>query len=228
MRNGEKLLELERLNGDNKKLDDLVYIAEVVRIGAPTCDVNSHLNYVTATGINVWNGDPGHVIDVISNCTKPNIKDQWNLARQLEDVMVAEIFCASVCACCGRRCPHIDMQIGLKDTTDPNILEILISRETEKIKRPSRIRLSTSSNDYAIHDSYIGKSVFDICNLCHNSLSNIEPKPLTFSFLLRPLNTTIYFTFYSLPLSTCPSSSSIRTSATVFIFSISPAANAHA
>ncbi len=27
--------------------------------------VNAHLNYVTATGINVWNGDPEHVIDAI-------------------------------------------------------------------------------------------------------------------------------------------------------------------
>jgi hypothetical protein len=68
------------------------------------------------------------------------------------------------------------MQIGLKDTADPNILEILISCETETIKRPSRIRLSTSPNDYFIHDSYIGKSVFDICNLCHKSLSKAEPK----------------------------------------------------
>ncbi len=68
------------------------------------------------------------------------------------------------------------MQIGLKDTTDPNILEILISCETGTIKRPSRIRLSTSPNDYVIYDSYIGKSVFDICNLCHKSLSEAEPK----------------------------------------------------
>ena len=71
-----------------------------------------------------------------------------------------------------------DMQIGLTNTTYPNILEILISCETEKIKRPSRIRLSTSPNDYVIHDSYIGKSVFDICNLCHKSLSKVESKLL--------------------------------------------------
>jgi hypothetical protein len=138
--------------------------------------VNAHLNYVTATGIDVWNDDPEHVIDVIPDFTKPDIEDQWNQARQLEDAMVAEIFDSSVCACCGHRFPHSDMQIGLTDTTYPNILEILISCETEKIKRPSRIRLSTSLNDYVIHDSYIGKSVFDICNLCHKSLSKAEPK----------------------------------------------------
>jgi hypothetical protein len=68
------------------------------------------------------------------------------------------------------------MQIGLTDTTDPNMLEILISSETETIERPSRIRLSTSSNDYVIHDSYIGKSVFDICNLCREYLSKDEPQ----------------------------------------------------
>ncbi len=69
------------------------------------------------------------------------------------------------------------MQIGLTDTTDPNILlEILISCETEKIKRPFQIHLSASSNDYDIHDSYIEKSVFDICNLCHKSLSKARHK----------------------------------------------------
>jgi hypothetical protein len=56
------------------KLDDLVNIAQVVRIGAPTCDVNVHLNYITATGIDVWNGDPEHVIDVIPYFTKPDIE----------------------------------------------------------------------------------------------------------------------------------------------------------
>ncbi len=74
--------------------------------------------------------------------------------------MVAEIFDSSVCACCGHRCPHSGKQIGLTDTTYPNILEILISYETEKIKRPSRIRVSTSLDDYVIHVSYIGKMFF--------------------------------------------------------------------
>jgi hypothetical protein len=111
------------------------------------------------------------LIDVIPDFTKPYIEDQCNEARQLEDAMVAQIFVSSVCACCGHRCPYSDMQICLKDTTEPHILKILISCETETIKRPSRIRLSTSPNDYIIHDSYIGKSSFDICNLCHKSLS---------------------------------------------------------
>ena len=77
------------------------------------------------------------LIDVKPDFTKPYIGDQCNQARQLEDAMVAQIFDSSVCACCGHRCPHKDMQIGLKDTTDPNILEILISCETETIKRSS-------------------------------------------------------------------------------------------
>ncbi len=42
-------------------------MAESIRIGASACDINNaHLNYVVATGINMWNGDPEHVIDVIS------------------------------------------------------------------------------------------------------------------------------------------------------------------
>ncbi len=65
--------------------------------------------------------------------------------------MVAEIFYPSVCACGGLRFPHNDMQIGLKDTTNLNILKMLISLcETKTINRPSRICLSTSSNDYVI------------------------------------------------------------------------------
>ena len=82
--------------------------------------------------------------------------------------MVAEILNSSVCACCGHRCPRNIMQTN---TIDPNILELLISSETKRIKRPSRIRLSTSSNDYASHNSYIGKAVFDIRNVCHKSFS---------------------------------------------------------
>ena len=74
-------------------------MAEAVRIGAPTCGVNAHLNYATATGIDVWNGDREHVIGVISNFTKPDIEDQWNKSRQLEDDMVAKNFDSFVCAC---------------------------------------------------------------------------------------------------------------------------------
>jgi hypothetical protein len=64
-----------------QKLDDPVNIAEAVRIVAPTCDVNAHVNYVTATGIDVWNGDPEHVIDGMPDFAKPDIEDQWNEAR---------------------------------------------------------------------------------------------------------------------------------------------------
>ncbi len=56
--------------------------------------------------------DREHVIDVIPDLTKPDIKDQWNQARQPKDSMVSEIFYASVCACCGHRCPHSGMRIG--------------------------------------------------------------------------------------------------------------------
>jgi len=48
-----------------QKLDDPFNIAEANRIGAPTCDLNAHLKYFIATGIDVWNGDPEHVIDVM-------------------------------------------------------------------------------------------------------------------------------------------------------------------
>ena len=68
------------------------------------------------------------------------------------------------------------MQIGLTKTIDPNILELLISSKTESIKRPSQIRLSKISNDYDIHNSYIGKSVFDIFYVCHKSLSKEKPQ----------------------------------------------------
>ena len=61
--------------------------------------MNSHLNYVAATGLDVLNGDPEHVIYVIPDFTKPDIEEQWNQARRLEDAMVAEIFDSSVCAC---------------------------------------------------------------------------------------------------------------------------------
>jgi hypothetical protein len=146
-------------------------MAEARRIGASTCDVNAHLNYVNATGIVVWNSYHEHVIDVITLFSKPDIEDQWNQACQLEDAMVAEIYSSSVCACCGHRCPHNIMQIGLTDTIDPYILGLLISSETKSVKRPSRIRLSTSINGYVIYNSYIGRLVFDIFNVCHKSLS---------------------------------------------------------
>ena len=71
--------------------------------------------------------------------------------------MAAEIVYSCVCACCGHRSPHNIMQIGLTYTIDQNILERMMTNETERIKCPSRIRLSTSSNDYVIHNSYIRK-----------------------------------------------------------------------
>jgi hypothetical protein len=58
---------------------------------------------------------------------KPDAENQWKQARQLEDAMVAQNL---KIPCYGHRCPHSDMQIGLTDTSDPNILEVLISSET--------------------------------------------------------------------------------------------------
>ncbi len=57
----------------------------------------------------MWNGDPERVIDVIPDFTKPDIEDRWNQARQHEDVIIDEMFDASVCSCYGHRCPHSDM-----------------------------------------------------------------------------------------------------------------------
>ena len=58
MRNNEKLLVFERLDGDIKNwIILLTYnIAEAIRIdGALTCGDSAHLNYyVNATRINVW------------------------------------------------------------------------------------------------------------------------------------------------------------------------------
>ena len=34
------------------KLDDPVNIAEAIRVGAPTCDVNAHLNYICYCNMN--------------------------------------------------------------------------------------------------------------------------------------------------------------------------------
>ena len=66
------------------------------------------------------------------------------------------------------------MQNGLSDNTNPIISEILISSEIKAIKRPTKIRLSASSINYDIQSSYLGKTVFDICYLCHKSLSKDE------------------------------------------------------
>jgi len=51
MRNNGKLLVFERLDGDKKNDPDNT--VEAIRIDAPICDVDAHLNYVTATGIDV-------------------------------------------------------------------------------------------------------------------------------------------------------------------------------
>jgi hypothetical protein len=64
-----------------QKLDDHVNITKAIRIGAPTCDINVHLNYVNGTGIGVWNSDPEHVIGVIPDFTKPAIENQWKQAH---------------------------------------------------------------------------------------------------------------------------------------------------
>ena len=47
--------------------------------------------------------------------------------------MVAKVFNFYVCACCGHRCPRNIMQIGLKDTINSYILQLLISSETVTI-----------------------------------------------------------------------------------------------
>ena len=76
-------------------------IAKYIRVGAPTCDVNGHLNYVNETGIDVWNSDPEHVIDVISDVTKPGIDNECNQARLLEYALVDDLINSSISVCCG-------------------------------------------------------------------------------------------------------------------------------
>ena len=46
--------------------------------------MNAHLNYVTAAGIDVWNDDPEHIIDVIPDLTKPDIENQRNKLASLK------------------------------------------------------------------------------------------------------------------------------------------------
>ena len=70
------------------------------------------------------------MIDDIQDFTKPDIEDQWNQACQLEDGMIAENLYSSICACCGHRCRHNIIQLGLTHTIDPYILEPLISSES--------------------------------------------------------------------------------------------------
>ena len=57
-----------------QKLDDPIKIAEAIRIGAPICDVNAHLNYVSSSGIDVWNSDLKHANEIITDFTKPGNK----------------------------------------------------------------------------------------------------------------------------------------------------------
>ncbi len=56
-----------------QRLEDLVNMVGAIRIVAPTCGVNAHLKYVNGTGIDVWNIDPKHVINIILDFTKPDI-----------------------------------------------------------------------------------------------------------------------------------------------------------
>jgi hypothetical protein len=142
-------------------------MAKAIRIGARTCDVNAHFNFVTATVIDVRNGDPEHVIDVIPYFSKLDIEDMFYGIKLVGSKMPLLLgFFPYVCAWCGRRCTQWNMHIGLTYFIVSIILEIiLVSNVTEIIKRPSLIRLSTSSNKYAIQDSYIGKTPFDICNV---------------------------------------------------------------
>ena len=77
---------------------------------------------------------------VIPDFTKPDIEDQWNQARQLEDAMVAEIFDSSVCACCGHRFPHSDMQIGLTDTARYGTAYYGQYDSTTLVQNPSQIQ----------------------------------------------------------------------------------------
>jgi hypothetical protein len=77
MRNNEiEAARARAIKRRQQKLDDSVSIAEVFRIGAPICDVNARLNDVIVMGIDVCNGDPEHVIDVIPDFTKLDIEHQ--------------------------------------------------------------------------------------------------------------------------------------------------------
>jgi hypothetical protein len=96
----------------------------------------------------LWNSYTEHVIDGIPNLIKLDIEDQWNRARKLEDATDAEKILKHFIfsSCCDHRCPRSDLQMFLTNTTNPNILDFVISNITQIIKRRSRIRSSLSSN----------------------------------------------------------------------------------
>ena len=58
-----------------KQMDDPINKTKATRIGAPTCVVSAHLNYVSAFRIDMWNRDHEHVNDIIPNFTKLDIED---------------------------------------------------------------------------------------------------------------------------------------------------------
>ena len=69
-----KVARVRAIRQRQHKLEHNVNIDETVRIGASTCDANARLNYVITTRIYVWNGDPEHMIYVISYFTKHTLK----------------------------------------------------------------------------------------------------------------------------------------------------------
>ena len=160
-----------------ERLQQPEVVAEQIRVGGPSCDINAHLNYVTGTGTDPkLHADIAHLLDEVAQCTKPDLVDQWAQAVKLEDRLKERMFDTAPCACCGELKPVSSMQLEISENHHPDILELLVSEITPEIRRPTRVALSTGQREYAIHESYQGQPHVSVCNQCYKCLAGDDPR----------------------------------------------------
>ena len=160
-----------------ERLQQPEVVAEQIRVGGPSCDINAHLNYVTGTGTDPkLHADIAHLLDEVAQCTKPDLVDQWAQAVKLEERLKERMFDTAPCACCGELKPVSSMQLEISENHHPDILELLVSEITPEIQRPTRVALSTGQREYAIHESYQGQPHVSVCNQCYKCLAGDDPR----------------------------------------------------
>ena len=160
-----------------ERLQQPEVVAEQIRVGGPSCDINAHLNYVTGTGTDPkLHADIAHLLDEVAQCTKPDLVDQWAQAVKLEERLKERMFDTAPCACCGELKPVSSMQLEISENHHPDILELLVSEITPEIRRPTRVALSTGQREYAIHESYQGQPHVSVCNQCYKCLAGDDPR----------------------------------------------------
>ena len=160
-----------------ERLQQPEVVAEQIRVGGPSCDINAHLNYVTGTGTDPkLHADIAHLLDEVAQCTKPDLVDQWAQAVKLEERFKERMFDTAPCACCGELKPVSSMQLEISENHHPDILELLVSEITPEIRRPTRVALSTGQREYAIHESYQGQPHVSVCNQCYKCLAGDDPR----------------------------------------------------